>query len=84
VKTFAEQGYKIYNSASRGYVLPAGVPKDVIAKLTAAIKKVVNTEEHKKRMADLSLKVKYMDAEEFGKYWDEYERNVVELMKLTQ
>ena len=84
VKTFAAQGYKIYNSASRGYVMPAGVPKEIVAKLTGAIKKVVSTEDHKKRLADLSLQIKYMDATEFGKYWDEYEAQVVELMKLTK
>ncbi|MFA5027627.1 MAG: tripartite tricarboxylate transporter substrate binding protein [Candidatus Methylomirabilota bacterium] len=84
VKTFAAQGYKVYNSASRGYVMPAGVPKEVVAKLNGAIEKVVSTAEHKKRLADLSLQIKYMDAAAFGKYWDEYEAQVVEFMKLAK
>jgi tripartite-type tricarboxylate transporter receptor subunit TctC len=49
-----------------------------------AIKKVIANEEHKKRMADMTLKLKYMDAAQFSKYWDEYEATVVELMKLAK
>ena len=35
-------------------------------------------------MADMTLKLKYMDAAQFTKYWDEYEATVVELMKLAK
>lgn len=84
VKTFEAQGYKIYNSSSRGYVLPAGTPREVVQILGAAIKKVIASEEHRKRMADMTLKLKYLDAAEFTKYWDEYEATVVELMKLAK
>lgn len=35
-------------------------------------------------MADMTLKLKYMDAEQFSKHWDEYEATVVELMKLAK
>ena len=83
-KTFAAQGHKVYNSASRGYVMPAGVPKEIVAKLSDAIRKVVTSDDHKKRMADLSLQIKYMDAAAFGKYWDETEASASEYMKLAR
>jgi hypothetical protein len=35
-------------------------------------------------MADITLKLKYMDSVQFSKYWDEYEATVVELMKLAK
>ena len=35
-------------------------------------------------MADMTLKLKYMDAAQFSNYWDEYESTVVELMKLAK
>jgi len=84
VKTFEAQGYRAYNSSSRGYVLPAGTPKEAVSVLSGAIKKVIASEEHQKRMADMTLKLKYMDAAQFSKYWDEYEATVVELMKLAK
>jgi tripartite-type tricarboxylate transporter receptor subunit TctC len=84
VKTFEAQGFKVYNSSSRGYVMPAGVPKEIVDTLSGAMKKVINSPEQQKRMADMTLKVKYMDAAQFSKYWDEYEATVVELMKLAK
>jgi tripartite-type tricarboxylate transporter receptor subunit TctC len=80
-KTMEEQGYKIYNSSSRGYVLPAGTPKPVVDVLAGAIKKVMNTDDHKKRIADLTQALRYMDPEQFGKYWDSYEAETIELIK---
>jgi hypothetical protein len=32
-------------------------------------------------MADMTLKLKYMDPVQFGKFWDKYEATVIELMK---
>ena len=80
-KTMEEQGYKIYNSSSRGYVLPAGTPKPVVNVLAGAIKKVLDTDEHKKRIADMTLALRYMSPEDFGKYWENLEAQTIELIK---
>ncbi len=84
VKTFEEQGYKLYNASSRGFSVPAGTPKEIIKILSEAIKRVVTTEEHKKRMADMGLTLRYMDPEQYAKYWDEYENLLKELLPLTK
>ena len=84
VKTFEEQGYKLYNSSSRGFAAPSGTPKEVINILSGAMKKAVATEEHKKRMADMGLTIRYMDAAGYNKYWDEYETMLKELLPLTK
>jgi len=84
VKTFEEQGYKLYNSSSRGFAAPAGTPKEVVDILSGAIKKVVAKEEHKKRMADMGLTIRYMDPARYTKYWDEYEAMLKELLPLTK
>ncbi len=73
VKTFEEQGYKQNGASSRGLIAPAGTPKEVVDFLSEAIKKVVATEEHQKRMADMGLALRYMDSAQFGKYWAEME-----------
>ncbi len=84
IKTFAEQGYKLYNASSRGFAAPAGTPKEIINIMSEAIKQVVTTEEHKKRMADMGLTLRYMDPVQYSKYWDEYETMLKELLPLTK
>ncbi|HOG16862.1 MAG: Tripartite tricarboxylate transporter family receptor [Syntrophaceae bacterium PtaU1.Bin231] len=80
VKTFAEQGYKLYNSALRGYAAPAGTPKEVVKILSGAIKKAVDSEDHKKRMADMGLTLRYMDSDQFTKTVNEYEGIIKEFL----
>ncbi|MHB8909932.1 MAG: Bug family tripartite tricarboxylate transporter substrate binding protein [Syntrophales bacterium] len=84
VKTFEQQGYKLYNSSSRGFAAPAGTPKEVVNVLSGAIKKVVATEDHKKRMAEMGLTIRYMDPVQYAKYWIENESMIKELLPLTK
>jgi tripartite-type tricarboxylate transporter receptor subunit TctC len=84
VNTFEQQGYKFSSSSSRGFSAPAGTPKDVVNILSGAIKKVVGTEEHQKKMADMGLTLRYMDPMQYQKYWDEYEAMIKELLPLTK
>lgn len=84
VPTFEQQGYKLYNSASRGFSAPAGTPKSVIDILSGAMKKVAASEDHKKRMADMGLTLRYMDPAQYAAYWMEYEKELIELLPLTK
>jgi tripartite-type tricarboxylate transporter receptor subunit TctC len=84
VKTFEALGYKLYGSSSRGFSAPGGTPKDIVNILSGAIKKVVATEDHKKRMADMGLTLRYMDPVQYAKYWSEYEATIKELLPLTK
>lgn len=84
VKTFEEQGYKLYSSSSRGFAAPAGTPKEAVNTLSESIKKAVATEDHKKRMADMGLTIRYMDSAGYTKYWGEYETMLKELLPLTK
>jgi tripartite-type tricarboxylate transporter receptor subunit TctC len=84
VPTMEEQGYRIYMSSSRGYVLPAGTPKPVVDVLANGIKKVLSSDDHKKRIADMTLALRYMTPEEFGKHWEDFEAQIIELSKLIK
>ncbi len=84
VKTFEEQGYKLYNASSRGFAAPAGTPPEIVNVLSGAIKKVVATDEHKRRMAEMGLTVRYMDPAQYSKYWSETETVIKELLPLTK
>ena len=84
VKTFKQQGYKLYNSSSRGFAAPAGTPKPVVDVLSGAMKRVTASEDHKKRMADMGLTLRYMDPAQYSAYWSEYEKTITELLPLTK
>jgi len=84
VKTFEQQGYKLYNSSSRGFAAPAGTPKPVVDALSGAMKRVTDSEDHKKRMADMGLTLRYMDPVRYSAYWSEYEKTLIELLPLTK
>jgi tripartite-type tricarboxylate transporter receptor subunit TctC len=84
VKTFEEQGYKIYFGSSRGFAAPSGTPKEIVDILSRAIKNVAATDDHKKKMAQMGLTLRYMDPEQYLKYWDEYEAMLKELMPLVK
>ena len=42
------------------------------------------TEDHKKRMAEMGLTIRYMDPAQYAKYWIENEAMIKELLPLTQ
>jgi tripartite-type tricarboxylate transporter receptor subunit TctC len=71
VKTFAEQGYKVYSLNYRGYFAPAGMPNDVVDNLSGAMKRVMLSEDHKKRMTEGGFTIHYLDPTQFRKLWDE-------------
>ena len=84
VKTAAAQGYNIISSSSRGIVGPAGMPKDVVTRLSQSILKGTKDEEHIKKMTESGFPLKYMDADGFRKYWDEMETQVKPLVPLAR
>jgi tripartite-type tricarboxylate transporter receptor subunit TctC len=84
VKTFEAQGYKLYSASSRGYLMPTGTPREIVNVLSGAMKKVMATEEHKKKMAEMGLSLRYMDSAQLGKFWDESEAMVKELEPLLK
>ena len=52
--------------------------------LSGAMKRVTASEDHKKRMADMGLTLRYMDPARYGAYWSEYEKTLIELLPLTK
>jgi tripartite-type tricarboxylate transporter receptor subunit TctC len=82
VKTFEEQGYKIYFGSSRGFSAPAGTPKEIVNILSKAMGNVIKTEDHKQKMRNLGLTLRYMDPIGYNKYWNEFEAKLRELMPL--
>ena len=74
----------LYSSSSRGFSAPAGTPKEAVDAVSGAIQRVVASDEHKKRMAEMGLTLRYMDAGQYAKYWSEYEAMLTELLPLAK
>jgi len=84
VPTFESQGFKIYMSTGRGWSLPAGTPKEIVDVYSNAFKKVMSSEEHKKKIREMGLVLRYMDSAEFSAYWDQLDKDIAPLIPLAK
>ncbi|HTU02905.1 MAG TPA: hypothetical protein VMG58_13845 [Candidatus Sulfotelmatobacter sp.] len=48
------------------------------------MQRVADSEDHQKRMAEVGLTIKYLDADQYGESWEEYEAKAIELIKLAK
>lgn len=65
VPTFKEQGYDVISGSQRGIGAPAGVPDDIVAKLSAAVQSAVNDPDFVARANEQKLALDYMDSATF-------------------
>ncbi len=69
--TFAEQGFPLkVNGSTRGLVVPAGAPDDVITKLRAAVKAATADPAYAAKAKELGLQPIYLAPDEVAKYMD--------------
>jgi len=81
VPTMKSQGYDVITVSATGIMAPGGTPKEVVDILTAAIKKIVATEDHKKKLRDLGAQPHYLSPTEYTAFWLNYESRVAPLLK---
>ncbi len=80
--TMASQGINITLASDRGYSVPGGAPKEVVAILEQSIKKAFADAAFKKSMDDAMLAQRWMDAAQYTAYWDQYETKIKPLVAL--
>jgi len=80
VPTAEEQGFKVYSSSSRGLAAPEGTPKEIVWAISRAMEEAMKDPELNKKMDDQGLTQRYMNPDEFDKYWREFEEQVKPLM----
>ncbi len=78
--TFKEQGFNQNWSVSRGIAAPAGLPKDVEAKLVAALEKTLSSKEHQDKAASLSLEPRVIKGADYVKFLKDNEGSTKTLM----
>ena len=67
--------------AWRGMVAPKGLPAPIAAKLGAALEKVYNSKEYKDFMSQRGFGVRYLNAAEFGSFWEKSDASMGGIMK---
>lgn len=68
VPTLKELGYDVQGGAFRGFVAPAGVPKEAVTVLEGVFRKVYGSAAWKDFMTKNHYEDMYMNADEFGRY----------------
>jgi tripartite-type tricarboxylate transporter receptor subunit TctC len=63
-----ELGYNVTIGTGRGFVMPAGVPKEHAAAMEAALKRVYDSAAYKEFAKHNNFEDMYMNGAEFGKY----------------
>jgi tripartite-type tricarboxylate transporter receptor subunit TctC len=85
VKTAKALGYPVSFTTYRNIFVPGGTPNEIVDTLAGSIKKVMGTEEHRKRMEDeLNLLLEFQGPAEVNKAWDEMEETMKKLIPLAR
>lgn len=81
VPTMESQGWSVPSFSGAGVMGPKDIPKAVVDILTGAIKRVLATDEQKKKLSGIGYMVRYLSPEEYSKVWDDTQALVEPLVK---
>jgi tripartite-type tricarboxylate transporter receptor subunit TctC len=73
VPTMRSQGFDVITASIPGLVAPAGTPQDMVATLTAAMRTVIESPEHRKRLLEYGVTPHYLDPAAFEQLWADTE-----------
>ena len=69
------------HSIWHAWMVPAGTPPEVVAKLRQGLKAMVEDEAFKALMAKLGERIQYMSGEDFEKWWEQDYQKVGALLR---
>lgn len=81
VPTLKEQGIDVVSATNRGVYAPKGTSEEIIKKLSAALKKVANSDKFKSKMKKLGTDVNYKGYKEYNKYLKENKKDMEEALE---
>lgn len=67
VPTFREQGFDVAGGSMRGLAAPAGTPREIIARLAAVVREVMDDPEFRKAAEQQALPLRYLGPEELAR-----------------
>jgi tripartite-type tricarboxylate transporter receptor subunit TctC len=87
IETLKAQGYGAESVGAIVYVglcAPAGVPPQIVDRLTGALRRAISDEGVKAKMHTLGNTVQYMSPREFAAFWDDLDANLKPLIELAK
>jgi tripartite-type tricarboxylate transporter receptor subunit TctC len=84
VPTMKSQGYDVAAASWTGIAAPEGTPQNVVDALTEAMKKVIDSPEHQKKLQELALTPYYLDPTACTKLWMETEIRIKPILENLQ
>ena len=84
IPTMRSQGYDVLMASIGGLVAPAGTPRPIVDRLSAEMKKIVESPEHRKQLADFGTAPYFHGPEEFDRLWQDNEARVTPLLAQLQ
>lgn len=80
--TFAEAGYDLIVTASRGLAAPAGVPADIVQKLEVALKDAMNDPEYLKAAQQAEIPLTYLNSADYTSLISKIHASLAETWKV--
>jgi tripartite-type tricarboxylate transporter receptor subunit TctC len=85
VRTAKSQGFPVFFTTYRNVYAPKGTSKEVVETLSKAMRTVMESDEHKKKLeGEMSLVLDYQNPAEMDNSWDLLENAMKELMPLAR
>jgi tripartite-type tricarboxylate transporter receptor subunit TctC len=81
VPTMKAQGFNVVSVSATGILARAGTPRDVVETLARAIKKIVESDNHRKKLNALGVSPYYLDPDEYATFWVSSEARVAPIVK---
>jgi tripartite-type tricarboxylate transporter receptor subunit TctC len=81
--TFAEQGYDLVVTASRGLAAPAGVPTDIIEKLQNAMQAAMQDPAYQEAAQKAEIPLSFLNAADYAELLKKMEADLNETWKVT-
>lgn len=81
--TFAEQGYDLVVTASRGLAAPDGVPADIIEKLQTAMQAAMEDPAYQDAAQKAEIPLSFLNAADYGELLAKMEGDLVQTWKVT-
>lgn len=81
--TFAEQGYDLIVTASRGLAAPAGVPEEIVIRLQDALKAAMEDPEYLAVAKEAEIPLAYLDAADYAALIAQITETLTETWKVT-
>ena len=84
VPTFKENGIDLVMNSARGFVAPAGTPKEIVEFLADAFKKAMDEPEYIEEMDKMGLPIYYLGPNEYKEWNIEEKHSFDELVKIVK